>query len=77
MDHQKLVELISALQTSQQTLERARAFAVACGKGLYIPHVENRLLKFSSFPAGNNFRGDGFKGRTGLRFQCFAHAVHQ
>ncbi|RXW25588.1 hypothetical protein EST38_g219 [Candolleomyces aberdarensis] len=29
----KLVELISALQTSQETLERARSFAVACGKG--------------------------------------------
>ncbi|KAH9833513.1 3-hydroxyacyl-CoA dehydrogenase, partial [Rhodofomes roseus] len=28
----KLVELISALQTSQETLDRARAFAVACGK---------------------------------------------
>ena len=30
---QKLVELIAALQTSQSTLERARAYAVACGKG--------------------------------------------
>jgi len=28
----KLVELISALQTSSETLDRARAFAVACGK---------------------------------------------
>lgn len=28
----KLVELISALQTSQETLNRARDFAVACGK---------------------------------------------
>ncbi|TDL17989.1 hypothetical protein BD410DRAFT_901061 [Rickenella mellea] len=28
----KLVELISALQTSPDTLERARAFALACGK---------------------------------------------
>jgi len=28
----KLVELISALQTSQSTLDRSRAFAVACGK---------------------------------------------
>ncbi|GJE94649.1 3-hydroxyacyl-CoA dehydrogenase [Phanerochaete sordida] len=28
----KLVELISGLQTSQETLERARAFATACGK---------------------------------------------
>lgn len=28
----KLVELISALQTSQDTLDRARAFASACGK---------------------------------------------
>ncbi|KAH9949244.1 3-hydroxyacyl-CoA dehydrogenase [Amylocystis lapponica] len=28
----KLVELISALQTSKETLDRARAFAVACGK---------------------------------------------
>lgn len=28
----KLVELISALQTSQETLDRARNFAIACGK---------------------------------------------
>ncbi|CCM02978.1 uncharacterized protein FIBRA_05093 [Fibroporia radiculosa] len=28
----KLVELISALQTSKDTLDRSRAFAVACGK---------------------------------------------
>ncbi|KAI0733707.1 3-hydroxyacyl-CoA dehydrogenase [Fomitopsis betulina] len=28
----KLVELISALQTSQDTLDRARSFALACGK---------------------------------------------
>ncbi|KAH9925951.1 3-hydroxyacyl-CoA dehydrogenase [Epithele typhae] len=28
----KLVELIGAVQTSQETLDRARAFAVACGK---------------------------------------------
>ncbi|KAF9448256.1 hypothetical protein P691DRAFT_729969 [Macrolepiota fuliginosa MF-IS2] len=28
----KLVELISALQTSEETLSRARAFAIACGK---------------------------------------------
>lgn len=27
------MELIAALQTSQSTLERAKAFAVACGKG--------------------------------------------
>ena len=30
---QKLVELISAVQTSKETLDRARAFAEACGKG--------------------------------------------
>ncbi|KAJ7658527.1 3-hydroxyacyl-CoA dehydrogenase [Mycena rosella] len=29
----KLVELISALQTTPETLDRARAFATACGKG--------------------------------------------
>ncbi|EIM80730.1 uncharacterized protein STEHIDRAFT_142638 [Stereum hirsutum FP-91666 SS1] len=28
----KLVEIISALQTSPQTLDRARSFAIACGK---------------------------------------------
>ncbi|THH15048.1 hypothetical protein EW146_g5370 [Bondarzewia mesenterica] len=28
----KLVEIISALQTSEETLDRARSFAVACGK---------------------------------------------
>ena len=30
---QKLVELIAAVQTSEDTLERARAYATACGKG--------------------------------------------
>lgn len=30
---QKLVELIPAIQTSTHTLDRARAFAIACGKG--------------------------------------------
>ena len=30
---QKLVELIAAVQTSEETLERARAYATACGKG--------------------------------------------
>ncbi|GJJ08437.1 hypothetical protein Clacol_002653 [Clathrus columnatus] len=29
----RLVELIPAIQTSKETLERARAFAIACGKG--------------------------------------------
>jgi hypothetical protein len=33
---QKLVELISAVQTSQDTLDRSRAFAEACGKGICI-----------------------------------------
>lgn len=32
-NHQKLVELVPALQTSEDTLSRARAFAAACGKG--------------------------------------------
>lgn len=31
---QKLVELISALQTSTETFSRAQAFADACGKSL-------------------------------------------
>jgi 3-hydroxybutyryl-CoA dehydrogenase len=31
--HQKLVELISALQTKKETLDRARSYAIACGKG--------------------------------------------
>ena len=30
---QKLVELIPATQTSEETLARARAYAIACGKG--------------------------------------------
>ncbi|KAJ3509304.1 hypothetical protein NLJ89_g5288 [Agrocybe chaxingu] len=45
----KLVELISALQTSQDTLDRARAFAVACGKGICFPNplaVNNPLCDF-------------------------------
>ncbi|KAF8806645.1 hypothetical protein BYT27DRAFT_7191204 [Phlegmacium glaucopus] len=45
----KLVELISALQTSQQTLDRARSFAVACGKEVTVSKdvpgfVSNALL---------------------------------
>ncbi|KAF8161408.1 3-hydroxyacyl-CoA dehydrogenase [Crassisporium funariophilum] len=45
----KLVELISALQTSQDTLDRARAFAIACGKEVTISKdvpgfVSNALL---------------------------------
>ncbi|KAG6910445.1 hypothetical protein DXG01_010800 [Tephrocybe rancida] len=45
----KLVELISALQTTPDTLERARAFAVACGKEVTVSKdvpgfVSNALL---------------------------------
>ncbi|KAF8190828.1 3-hydroxyacyl-CoA dehydrogenase [Pholiota molesta] len=45
----KLVELISALQTSEDTLERARAFAIACGKEVTVSKdvpgfVSNALL---------------------------------
>ncbi|KDR75558.1 hypothetical protein GALMADRAFT_140197 [Galerina marginata CBS 339.88] len=45
----KLVELISALQTSEETLERARAFAIACGKEVTVSKdvpgfVSNALL---------------------------------
>ncbi|KAJ7687549.1 hypothetical protein B0H14DRAFT_3055383 [Mycena olivaceomarginata] len=39
----KLVELISALQTTPETLDRARSFAVACGKGRS-GFVSNALL---------------------------------
>lgn len=34
LECQKLVELISAVQTSKDTLDRSRAFAEACGKGI-------------------------------------------
>ncbi|KAH0588681.1 hypothetical protein H2248_004491 [Termitomyces sp. 'cryptogamus'] len=45
----KLVELISALQTTTDTLDRARAFAVACGKEVTVSKdvpgfVSNALL---------------------------------
>jgi 3-hydroxybutyryl-CoA dehydrogenase len=45
----KLVELISALQTSEETLSRAREFAVACGKEVSVSKdvpgfVSNALL---------------------------------
>ncbi|KAF8622960.1 hypothetical protein AX15_006632 [Amanita polypyramis BW_CC] len=45
----KLVELISALQTTSETLERARAFAVDCGKEVTVSKdvpgfVSNALL---------------------------------
>ncbi|KAG9008890.1 hypothetical protein FRB95_002173 [Tulasnella sp. JGI-2019a] len=44
-----LVELISGLQTSEETLERARAFAIACGKEVTVSKdvpgfVSNALL---------------------------------
>lgn len=45
---QKLVELISALQTTPETLDRARAFAIACGKGnLHSLNCELHLLGLS------------------------------
>ncbi|KAG6897738.1 hypothetical protein C0992_011666 [Termitomyces sp. T32_za158] len=45
----KLVELISALQTTRDTLDRARAFAIACGKEVTVSKdvpgfVSNALL---------------------------------
>lgn len=40
---QKLVELISALQTAPETLDRARSFAIACGKGA-LKDVEEILV---------------------------------
>ncbi|KAG6866428.1 hypothetical protein C0991_004713 [Blastosporella zonata] len=45
----KLVELISALQTTPETLDRARAFAIACGKEVTVSKdvpgfVSNALL---------------------------------
>ncbi len=45
---QKLVELISALQTSEDTLERARAFAVACGKGTLLSSTRRICQSCSS-----------------------------
>ena len=46
---QKLVELISALQTSDETMSRAREFAIACGKEVTVSKdvpgfVSNALL---------------------------------
>ena len=46
---QKLVEVISALQTSEDTLSRARAFAIACDKDVTVSKdvpgfVSNALL---------------------------------
>ncbi|KAG6830438.1 hypothetical protein H0H92_000741 [Tricholoma furcatifolium] len=48
-DYLKLVELISALQTTPDTLDRARAFAIACGKEVTVSKdvpgfVSNALL---------------------------------
>jgi 3-hydroxyacyl-CoA dehydrogenase len=45
---QKLVELIPALQTSEGTSERAKAFALACGKGEFCLSAEERS-RCSSF----------------------------
>ena len=65
----KLVELISALQTSQETLDRARSFAEACGKGT------NYLISF--FLGLTSCRGDDIKGCPPIRFKRSADAVHK
>jgi hypothetical protein len=58
---QKLVELVPALQTSSETLERARAFAAACGKGTFQPMPAVHKLSC--------VRGDDVKRRPWIRVQ--------
>lgn len=62
---QKLVELISALQTTPETLDRARAFAVACGKGnlhsftmerIFQIHIVQRSQRQKMFQASFQMR---------------------
>ena len=56
---QKLVELIAALQTSPETMERAKAFAIACGKGallaLITAFTRTRQPHFSRFSCLDDF----------------------
>ena len=62
----KLVELVPGLQTTSETLERARAFAVACGKTVTesrdVPgFVSNALLMpFINEVCDNLFFADQF-----------------
>jgi hypothetical protein len=70
LECQKLVELISAVQTSKDTLDRSRAFAEACGKGiLSLGYVLLCLMV--------PLRGGYIAGRAWLRVERIAHAIYQ
>ena len=89
MTSQKLVELIAAVQTSEETLSRARAYASACGKGAH--HVVSSSPFISCLPSHSSCscitspvlialstaRGDIFEGRSWLRGQRAVDALHQ
>jgi len=70
---QKLVELIAALQTSQSTLERARTYAVACGKGEV--SAAARITTNGLQPP--RVRGHNISRCTGFRLECCVDAIHQ
>jgi 3-hydroxybutyryl-CoA dehydrogenase len=66
-----LGELIAGLQTSEETVARARAFAVACGKGMQIDTQAAALKLNVCF----HLRGDRVEGCAGFRVQCSIDAV--
>ncbi|KAI3608502.1 3-hydroxybutyryl-dehydrogenase [Moniliophthora roreri] len=56
----KLVELISALQTSQQTLDRARDFAVDCGKSKLKAVIHHTTLTWATLAVTTSQDVPGF-----------------
>jgi hypothetical protein len=74
LECQKLVELISAVQTSKDTLDRSRAFAEACGKGIRFFFF---WLPFCAVVDSSTHRGGYVTGRARLRIKRIAYAIHQ
>ena len=73
---QKLVELISALQTTPETLDRARAFAIACGKGMAMYHYEWCRRKITDLLCAY-CRSHNVQGCTWFCFKRASDALHQ
>ena len=69
MCHLGLRSLALGLQTSSSTLDRARAFAIACSKGTQVYRMTTTSeQKF-------HCRGHCVKGRTWLCFKRSPHAI--
>jgi len=66
------VELISAVQTSKDTLDRSRAFAEACGKGIRLSFVAFWAVAYIYA-----HRGGYIAGRARLCVERTPYAVYQ